>query len=102
MPTVPGTPAPAQTGRPRPAHSLPDEGNAGVAQVSKPAVSPISKSAGCRNCVASARLETRDTADFATGLPMKYPDSCRKSPRFSPVPTGEGLAPKPAPARVFR
>jgi hypothetical protein len=47
----------------------------GVAQVSKPAVSPISKSAGCRNGVAAAGLETRDTADLevcATGLTVKY------------------------------
>jgi hypothetical protein len=56
--------------------ALADGGNIGVAQVSKPAVSPISKSAGCRNGVASAGLETRDTADLGvcvTGLPMKYP-----------------------------
>jgi hypothetical protein len=48
----------------------------GVAQVSKPAVSPISKSADRRNGVASAGLETRDTADLevcATGLTVKYP-----------------------------
>jgi hypothetical protein len=53
-----------------------DEGKIGVAQVSKPAVSPISKSAGCRNGVASAGLETRDTSDLevcATRLPMEYP-----------------------------
>ena len=51
-------------------------GASGVAQVSKSAVSPISKSAGYRNGVASARLETRDTADLevcATGLAVKYP-----------------------------
>jgi hypothetical protein len=101
MPTVPGAPPPAPTGQPRPAHSLADEGNAGVAQVSKPAVSPISKSAGRRNRVASAGLETRDTADLevcATGLTMKGPGLCRIPPRFAPFIT----APKPAQIRVFR
>ena len=55
---------------------LKDEGHTGVAQVSKPAVSPISKSAGCRNCAASAGLETRDTADLevcGTSLTEKCP-----------------------------
>ena len=41
-----------------------DEGDTGVAQVSKPAVSPISKSAGCGHGVASAGWETRATADL--------------------------------------
>jgi len=52
---------------------LAHKGNPGVAQVSKPAVSPISKSAGRCNGVASAGLETRATADLevcATGLPV--------------------------------
>jgi hypothetical protein len=56
--------------------ALTDKGNIGVAQVAKPAVSPISKSAGCRNGVASAGLETRDTADLevcATVLAVKSP-----------------------------
>ena len=47
-----------------------------VPQVSKPAVSPISKSAGCRGGEGFAGLETRDTADLevgGTGLAMKYP-----------------------------
>ena len=35
-----------------------------VAQASKPAVSPISKSAGGRNLLAPRRLETCDTADL--------------------------------------
>jgi hypothetical protein len=53
-----------------------DAGESVVPQVSKPAVSPISKSAGRQKCVASAGLETRDTADLevcGTGLPVKYP-----------------------------
>jgi hypothetical protein len=55
---------------------LADAGKTGVPQVSKPAVSQISKSAGHTNDRAFAGLETRDTADFevcATGSPMKYP-----------------------------
>jgi hypothetical protein len=55
---------------------LADAGKIGVPQVSKPAVSPISKSAGRPVGEAFAGLETRDTADFevcATGSPMKYP-----------------------------
>jgi hypothetical protein len=51
-------------------------GKTSVAQVSKPAVSPISKSAGRHHCEASAGLETRDTADLevcATVSIMKYP-----------------------------
>jgi hypothetical protein len=36
----------------------------GVAQVSKPAVSPTSKSAGRGNCGNPADLEIRDTADL--------------------------------------
>ena len=43
---------------------LADAGKTVVPQVSKPAVSPISKSAGRRKGVASAGLETRDTADL--------------------------------------
>jgi hypothetical protein len=49
-------------------------GKTGVPQVSKPAVSPISKSAGRQKCAAFAGLETRDTADLevcGTGLPVK-------------------------------
>ena len=48
----------------------------GVPQVSKPAVSPISKSAGRRKCAAFAGLETRDTADLevcGTRFPVKHP-----------------------------
>jgi len=55
---------------------LAEAGETGVPQVSKPAVWPISKSAGRRECAAFAGLETRDTADLevcGTGLPMKYP-----------------------------
>jgi len=37
---------------------------AGVAQVSKPAVSPISKSAGLGSGARLAGLETHDTADL--------------------------------------
>jgi hypothetical protein len=51
-------------------------GKTSVAQVSQPAVSPISKSAGRRTGEAFAGLETCDTADSevrATGLPVKYP-----------------------------
>jgi len=57
-----------------------------VAQVSKPAVSPISKSAAggypCRPGIKGrhAGFETRDTADLearGTGLPMKYPGHAR-------------------------
>jgi len=47
-----------------------------VPQVSQPAVSPISESAGCRDGEGLAGLETRDTADLevgGTGLAMKYP-----------------------------
>ena len=90
MPTVPGAPPPAPTGPLRPAPSLADAGVTRVAiQVSEPAVSPISKSAGCRHGVAPASLETRDTADLeicATALPTKYPGACRRPPRFAPVP----------------
>jgi hypothetical protein len=54
-------------------------GKTSVPQVSKPAVSPISKSAGRRASAEFAGLETRDTVPMAsgevcsTGLPMKYP-----------------------------
>ena len=63
-----------------------DDGKTVVPQVSKPAVSPISKSAGRRNCATFAGLETRDTADLevcGTGLTMKYPGKrwqCRDLP----------------------
>jgi hypothetical protein len=54
---------------------LADAGKTGVPQVSKPAVSPISKSADRPKCEALAGLETRDTADLEVcgmGLAMKY------------------------------
>jgi hypothetical protein len=54
--------------------ALADAGKTGVAQVSKPAASPISKSAGRRDGATLAGLETRDTADWevcATVSPMK-------------------------------
>ena len=65
----PVTPKPASPGRIKTTQVV-------VAQVSKPAVSPISKSAVPRTCASFAGSETRDTADLevrATGLPVKYP-----------------------------
>jgi hypothetical protein len=54
--------------------ALADAGNTGVPQVSKPAVSPISKSAGRPKGGVFAGWETRDTADSkvcGTGLPLE-------------------------------
>jgi len=45
-----------------------DGDEARVPPVSKPAVSPISKSAGCRKGVVQAGLKTRDTADWEVAL----------------------------------
>src|SRR5277367_3585303 len=81
---------------------LADAGKTGVPQVSPDAigtVSPISQSAGRRNCAASAGLETRDTADLevcATGLPMKYPGLVCYSPCVA------GIGPKLRPGTLFR
>src|SRR5215831_3881193 len=45
-------------------YAVSDRCDSTVAQVSKPAVSPTSKSAELTQCVAGAGLETRDTADL--------------------------------------
>jgi hypothetical protein len=70
---------------------LADADKNGVPQVSKPAVSPISKSAGPQKGEASAGLETRETADLevcATSLPVQLPikvfAACANSSRPRP------------------
>jgi len=58
---------------------LADEGKGSAPQVSQPAGSPISNSAGRLKSEALAGLEARDTADLevcGTGLPVKVPDWC--------------------------
>src|SRR6185436_17872275 len=67
-----------------------------VAQVSKPAVSPTSKSAEPTHCVAAAGLETRDTADseVCATVDHRFKSHPPDTPKLTPVPTPTILMPQ--------